>query len=306
MSGRYWLSLIAAIGLTASFAHAQGVGNDAGSKPSATQSASQPRPDAPPTIPISVQNDIKSIARALETANDKQPSQDEEDRAKRDLTAQEDMAFWASLMFGATVLGIFLSGAGVWLIYGTLIQTRNAATAARDAVTVTRDIGEAQVRAYLHVKSLTVSFLHGLERPGFAAIITNSGQSPAREVVCSAQVWYLGRHFGQKSRPAPNWQQAVGKAIPAGSDEEVPADTEEMQFSVEARNAAREPGFGIFMQARVMFKYRDVFKQEWEGDAYFNGFVTPDETANAVFDSQYKTTMTPVRRPQRWEAKQQS
>ena len=57
------------------------------------------------------------IARALEAANNKPTPADEEQRAQRDLSAQENMATWAMWMFWAAFSQVILTTAGVFLIW---------------------------------------------------------------------------------------------------------------------------------------------------------------------------------------------
>jgi hypothetical protein len=70
----------------------------------------------------------------METNIDKPKSAEEEDRAKRDLAAQERMAYWAKWMFWAAFSTVVLTMVGIFLIWRTLIHTRHAAEAARDMV----------------------------------------------------------------------------------------------------------------------------------------------------------------------------
>lgn len=163
----------------------------------------------PPEDPATIQNIVERIARALETANNQQKSADDADRAKRDLDAQEDMAGWAEAMFWASVVGLIVTGAGVLLVWRTLIATREAAhyakiaaeatgeavgeaksatRAAEAAVVETRRIGEAQVRAYLHPSNIKLDWEKGLDGPNqsrmkaISVLWENSGHSPARMV----------------------------------------------------------------------------------------------------------------------------
>lgn len=118
----------------------------------------------------------------------------------RDVAAQEAMSDWA---FGALIL----TGVGVILIWWTLYHTKKAAVAAaaaveqarlaneaaRDAVTVTREMGERQVRAYVNIGAAKVS---GLVPNGYPEIIfelTNGGQSPAKRLrVRFRAIFYQG------------------------------------------------------------------------------------------------------------------
>ena len=84
-------------------------------------------------------------------------SQGPEDHEISDLKAQEGMAFWAKLMFWATVAAVILTVAGIILIWRTLHHTRRAADFARDM------LGEAEITAEATRKQ--VEWLIKIERP---------------------------------------------------------------------------------------------------------------------------------------------
>ncbi len=88
-----------------------------------------------------------------------------------DLQAQQDMALWAAMMFVVT-------GLGVIYVAMTLRATQEATVAAIKTTETTRDIGEAQVRAYV----ATTSAEYANDQFACIAIklkIKNFGQSPA-------------------------------------------------------------------------------------------------------------------------------
>jgi hypothetical protein len=60
------------------------------------------------------------------------------------------MATYAKWLFWVSVVSIGITGLGIYLVWGTLAETRKATFAAQDAVRVTREIGEAQVRLQTH------------------------------------------------------------------------------------------------------------------------------------------------------------
>jgi hypothetical protein len=126
-------------------------------------------------------------------------------REENDLKAQREMADWAFGMLIASSIGVIITSLGVWFVRETLIATRrmigeaaSATQAAHDAVSTTREIGEAQVRAYLSVRRarffVEPMFLH------IELDITNSGQSPARSVQVSASVT-IQFDYGDRTRP---------------------------------------------------------------------------------------------------------
>lgn len=72
-------------------------------------------------------------------------------RAQKDLKAQRYMAIWAFVMALSGIITVGITGAGLYWLRRTFIQTQGAVTAANAAVEVTREIGEAQVRAYIGI-----------------------------------------------------------------------------------------------------------------------------------------------------------
>lgn len=118
-------------------------------------------------------------------------------QVRRDLEAQEGMVWWAELMFYATAATVLLTGIALVAIIRTLHHTRRAAEsaegmlveargttiAAKDSVKETRDIGEAQVRAYISVvpESSGPGFVEG-DRLTFMVRAQNTGATPARKM----------------------------------------------------------------------------------------------------------------------------
>ena len=96
-------------------------------------------------------------------------------RAERDLYAQQAMALWAKIMAVVTFLGLGLTSLGIYLVWGTLDQTKAATKAAVEAVNVTREIGQRQVRAYLWVAGITSNKIVVGAKPGFSVELKNSG-----------------------------------------------------------------------------------------------------------------------------------
>lgn len=143
---------------------------------------------------------IEAAIRDLIAEEDKIEADRQRNQEGRDLEAQESMAKWARWMFWATLGTAAVTIVGLVLIGFTLNYTKKAAEhtegmlrqaeratiAAEDAVIATRDIGEKQVRAYLHVKSVTLTIGEDGDSVGATLSIANAGQSPAIE--CSALV----------------------------------------------------------------------------------------------------------------------
>ena len=140
-----------------------------------------PAPAAPPpsTLPLSVQDDIGRIARALEAANTNPNSAAEEQRAADTLKAQQDIAAWTRLIYIAASIGAAMAVAGVALAGFALATARKAIGTAATALQETRKVGEAQIRAYLAIEAVTIAVRRDSNcfKVTFAA--RNLGNSPA-------------------------------------------------------------------------------------------------------------------------------
>ncbi len=261
MSRRYWLSLIAVVVLTASLAHAQGVGNDAESKPRATRSASQPKPDAPPSIPVSVQNDIKSIARALEAANNKPEPEAEKRRAEQDLKAQKDMATWALGMLLASGADILLTGVGIFLIWRTLVHTKDAAKAARDAVTaqeIANSVTKAQISADMKIDTAEFYIVphkgagYG-DHPQVVIKSSNSGNSRANAFRWNVRVLY---HHDEETEIRGNTDippEPWGIVVAAGESIEQRTNCLPAFLTEKEKAAVAEGSLNVFMEIEIAY-----------------------------------------------------
>lgn len=107
----------------------------------------------------------------------------------QDLKAQQDMAYWAMWLLVVGIGQAFISVFGIFFIWDSLRLSRVATKAALDANAVTREIGEAQSRAYLSVTKGAVRFRGGELSPIVVIWVKNTGQSPAlnARVVCTAK-----------------------------------------------------------------------------------------------------------------------
>jgi hypothetical protein len=142
MLKRYRPPVLAVIGLIISAeAQAEVVRHDAKSHSAVQQGQAKPKADAPPSIPVAVQYDIHRAARALDAANDQKPSSTDERNAK----AQEDVAWWTPGLFFLGTVEMFLTSAGVFLVWRTLEaswaaqrEAKRAADAAEKALAADR------------------------------------------------------------------------------------------------------------------------------------------------------------------------
>ncbi len=186
----YW-GIILALGL----ALACWSGQAQEQKPETTGRAEQTHESAP--NPPSVGLPVQLIESPAEAEARKRAEQQSERREIADLVAQRGMNLAAQAMNDATqrmaqyaFWSTVIVAVGTALLFWTLWETRKATKAANDAVMVTREIGEAQVRAYVHVEAVELFWGDPQgTRPRIIALIANTGQSPARWFEVSSTVF---------------------------------------------------------------------------------------------------------------------
>jgi len=136
-----------------------------------------------------------SNTATIETVGANPNSQAEQERAQDDLLAQQDMAFWAMLMFFAASLTVLLTGMGIWLLKRTLDatlqavkDTGEATEAMRDANEIAQDTSQRQLRAYVGTEDHAMIDFIVDQFNGHICKVYNRGQTPAYDV----EIWSRG------------------------------------------------------------------------------------------------------------------
>jgi hypothetical protein len=167
-----------------------------------------------PTSPIIAT--VKSSHRSESADDTRSHADDDTERSQKDLKAQQEMASAAWGMLVLSAISFFASGFGLYLVGRTLKYTRDAAEAARDAVSeakrateaanrsfaVTQDMAAQQLRAYVTVVSSTyLGHINGIGDSEVAAKvrIKNAGQTPAYQLATSTGI---GKDHRKPSGPS--------------------------------------------------------------------------------------------------------
>ncbi len=190
MFGSY-RGIVVAIGI-ALFTHsgqAQDQANDPQGEPKAKEQSASQLP-----IPIPVQ-----IIKDDETASARERHEEESrQNQKADLAAQQGMNAATQAMNEATQRMAFYAlwstgfvGVGTCLLIWTLWLTRQANKAAQSVISVTRDIGEAQSRAYLAARAGKIRLDTSTGGVNFTVEVFNFGNSPATDIKFYG-LWGLG------------------------------------------------------------------------------------------------------------------
>jgi hypothetical protein len=263
MSRGNWFSLVALAGglILAGSADAQIVQHDARSNSPAQQTQPQPKTEIQPSDLTAIKNQIERIGTALESANNDANSAEEKDYAQRNLKAQERVADWAPAVFFVAFIELIVTAVGVYFIYQTIKETRR--------------IGQAQVRAYVSIKSVAIRFVDITENmtyPSVSVVAENSGQSPARNFVWRATLQYICDGQARKRGDNGPWVLSPGKPISARG--ELEGDSFVVSDMLIDQFFSTTPRHGpILVRGKIEFKYVDVFDQTVTDEAYFSGIT---------------------------------
>lgn len=170
--------------------------------------------------------------------------------AARDTYAQWAMA---GLAFGATIISVV----GVVLIRRTFEETKRTADAAVEANKTAREMGEAQVRAYLHCESAEFTIGVGVVVVHFK--LKNTGQSPSTWCRIMGQI--VAPNLGDGPPLTYHGLRHVeGGPISGGA-------TDDLMIFFDARQIPKEKIRELFdskwyLSAECVLAWRDVFNRE--------------------------------------------
>jgi hypothetical protein len=126
--------------------------------------------------PAEIANCVEQITKASEDSQ----------RAEYDLKAQRDMSEWSFWVLCVSGLGIVFTAVGIWFVRENLIEMQRQRTISESAIKVSKDIGQAQVRAYL----TCVGGRYKIDSFGLVCYtsIANNGQSPPKNIEMKAEI----------------------------------------------------------------------------------------------------------------------
>lgn len=200
-------------------------------------------------------------------------SEPSEDYTAYDLKAQQDMAEWAFAMFVASALGVVITGAATYWVAMTLHETRRLVNeaekttkAAEETTKTTREIGEAQVRAYVAPLIPGIAFDESL-RPNFRVRLANTGNSPALWFSAECQIVFSPQNIDgcAECRPASIF---VG-SISAGET------TQDINFVCEAPLSVHQSSDNTVMHIRVLvdLEWQSVFNNDDGSSCSYSIFI---------------------------------
>jgi hypothetical protein len=188
----------------------------------------------------------------------------------------------------------------------------NADQQSRDmaaSVAETRRIGEAQVRAYVSIKTAVIAYMGEWQHPVVGFVALNTGQSPAKNLVWNIAVQYASGGQKRTVGVRPNWaNEEIGFDIPAATESVLQrvgiANISLKAFRDNPGGAAMPHPRIVIVRVKVDFRYTDVFERDWFGEAYFHGIGPPPVGPTAPMDFpkiEQMTPLGPTSKPNDWD-----
>ncbi|MCZ7887836.1 MULTISPECIES: hypothetical protein [Agrobacterium] len=232
----------------------------------------------PFSVPVNIIED-----KATSDARDRH-EQEARQREIEDLVAQQGMNFATQAMNDATQRmaeyawwSTVFVGIGTLLLIFTLWLTRLANKAAQEAVAVTRDMGQRQLRAYLHVgANYPFAIIEGdvssdgtkiVQGFGVSLSIENKGITPAKKFTFVA-------HARGTRNGAAVWERSLC-AIDAGGDFEDISGSIGCNLSIRPipnlQRLTQMERDEIDVEIEIGYQYEDVFGNRYPGTVLYSG-----------------------------------
>lgn len=213
---------------------------------------------------------VQCVKDIIETSRDSE-------RSEYDLNAQEQMAYWAKLMFWATAIMAMVTVVGVWFVKRTLEatleaveDTSEATEAMREANEIARDTTRRQLRAYILPARSNFTLKDGI--PSAVIDIENFGQTPALNVQSWVHFWVENFPL-QKALPSPpdDFMMSRGYIGPGNHSEF--SHARKMPISEFLLDEIRSGRAALYFYGNT--RYGDIFGQEHVTDfIYFSNGET--------------------------------
>jgi hypothetical protein len=214
---------------------------------------------APAAVP---QTPSKSLSREKAANNNRAPKQPE--KSWWDKLWSDPNATFAGAVALFTLALVVVGGVQAW-------RLRQSVEATNAAVSESRRIGEAQVRAYVHIKSASIDFVQQFANsPRVTFVASNSGQSTARNFLWNIILQYPVGAINKQRVLNPNWLNGTGIDIPATSD--IPPEAAIIP-DMSANELLTKGTTRTVVRAKIEHKFTDVFDKDWLGEAYFVGIM---------------------------------
>jgi hypothetical protein len=179
-----------------------------------------------------------------------------------------------TIVLAISTIGLWLATNKLWAAGERQIRLSQYATGiSASAIGVTREIGEAQVRAYVRIKQAEIYFLGDDGLPMIEITAVNSGQSPALDFTWAPQIFYLSDEREEKVKePHEEWAEQPGIDIHSASETTATYIVDDFvltqQISVDGVTPDK-----IAVSVTIHYAWTDVFENSFTDVASFAGMA---------------------------------
>jgi hypothetical protein len=216
---------------------------------------------------------------------------------------------WLLVLFNGLLvlatIALFISGeraVGVARISAS--AAKESAIAAKQSATTADEVGRAQTRAYVSIKSAKLVFIGPEANPFTTIVVSNGGRSPARNFLweVSLQYYYNGNILIQ-GIANKEWLNKIGIDISANSEEEPESKLTLNMGFIKYVADVKPPLPHAVVRIKIEFRYTDVFGENVFGEAYYSALVQREQTAlppQTAGIPGWEYRIFPVPRPDDW------
>lgn len=263
---RVFLLIVALCVSLPAYAQRNGIYDRAGGNSSAGQSNQKPANVAEPNYLPAISARLGQIARLLDSQIADEQSSKNEDRAERNVKAQENVADYAPWMLVLGFVEIVITGVGVLLVRKTINESR-AAT-------------EDDIRPYVQLSRCKFERIRGRTR--FIVRIQNSGSTPATHFSVKFKAVAIA-----KTVNGPLWSIPQDNALAVqtwnalGGDDSVTVGLSEKDLNKIAQSVVDDENLILFVVGKVT--YGDIWENEYETEfAYWTYDALPTTITSPV------------------------
>lgn len=219
--------------------------------------------------PSQIDRDRAGLPNFVERIASAPDPKDADEREKRDLAAQEASALFSFWMLLATAFSAVITTIGTGILLWQIMLTRKAVqdtgkatVAMEESNKIARNVGEAQVRCYISIKSVNLKRCDN-RAPEVHIVVLNSGQSPARKfrfthhVRLGSEVPEVAWESSPLSEPSPEYHRDV-----AVGESKLP--NQNHAFDERLAKPGEYPRATTFIKVRIWMLWEDVFGNKFE------------------------------------------
>lgn len=179
-----------------------------------------------------------------------------------------------TVILAISTIGLWISTHRLWVAGEKQLRMSGyAAGISASAIGVTREIGEAQVRAYVSIKSASIVFCGSDGMPMVEIVATNSGQSPAIDFIWAPEIFYLSEvREAVSSEIGDDWEDQPGLDIHSASQTTAGFVVDDFVLEEKTAIDGCVPA-AVAVSVTVHYIWSDVFGRSFDDCASFAGMA---------------------------------